>query len=367
MIEVLHFGLSEGRGGIETYLKKIWKNIDHSRFHFNFIDMTGEDKLPCFYDELVASGCTFYKITSRRVSIKKNREDIRKLFRDNHFDIFHFSVNTLSYVLPVEEALKNGVKVIVHSRNGGASNRLLTKFLHYINKIRIKKLDVNRIAVSPKAGEWLFGKSPFEVYYNGVEVEQYIYSEEKRAIIRESLGCEDNVVIANVGAFLPAKNHPFMVNVFEQLHKKMPNAKLWFIGDGPLRPQIESLVEEKGLSSEIQFLGERKDMDMLYSGMDLFWFPSLFEGFGNVILEAECSGVACLMSDCIPLDAKVADNAYAYSLEHSVEQWVDKMQEVIRGSKTDRSKGYLQVVQAGFSVEEEIERLEALYSNLNSR
>ena len=208
MVEVVLFGLSSNRGGIETYLYKIWNHIDHSQFHFNFIDMTGNDMLPCFYNELNKDGCSFYKITPRNISFKKNKEEIRKLFKDNHFDIFHFNVNTLSYLYPVEEALRNGCRVVVHSRNAGsAASGKLTRVLHEINKVRLSYMNVCRIAVSSMAGEWLFGKSKFKVFMNGVATEEFKYLEENRKKIREELRCSDKTVIANAGAFLPAKNH----------------------------------------------------------------------------------------------------------------------------------------------------------------
>ena len=365
MIEVLYFGLSANRGGIETYLYKIWRHIDHQTFHFNFIDMTGEESLPCYYDELMYDGCTFFKITPRNVSSKKNKEDIRRLFRNNNFDIFHFNVNTLSYLFPVEEALRKGCKVVVHSRSAGATaNKKLTQCLHNINKIRLGHMDVCRIAVSSMAGEWMFGKSEFMVYMNGVATEEFKFLEENRKKIRKELGCSNKVVIANVGAFLPVKNHLFMVEVFEKFLDTQPEAVLWFIGDGPERPAIQQLVIKKGLIDKVQFLGIRKDMQKLYAGMDLFWFPSLYEGFGNVLLEAECEGVPCLISDCIPKDALIADNTFSFSLDAKYEDWVEKMIQALAAQKKDRSVCYKEIEEKGASVDTEIKKLEKLYRSL---
>ena len=365
MIEILQFGLSANRGGIETYLRKIWNNIDHTQFHFSFIDMTGEGQRPCFYEELKASGCDFYKITPRNVSILQNRRDIQRLFREKHFDIFHFNVNTLSYLLPVEEALKNGCKVLVHSRSSGAINSSrLTKALHERNKRKLRKLDVTRIAVSQMAGDWLFGGKAFVVYHNGVETERFAFKEENRKAVRTSLGCEGKKVIANVGAFMPAKNHRFMVEAFEALTAREPDAVLWFVGDGSLRPEMEALVKAKGLQDKILFLGSRRDLPELYAGMDLFWFPSLYEGYGNVLLEAQCEGVPCLLSDCIPQDARIADNTFAFSLEKSLDEWAQMLQIALQAQKKDRTICWQEMEDKGVSVKAEIQRLEALYRSM---
>ena len=115
LIKVLHYGISENRGGIETYLYKLWKNIDRTKFHFDFID-TNLGK-PCFYDEFREMGSRFFKITPRKKSLYKNKKDLEKLFKEEKFDILHCHLNTFSYIEPIKIALKYKCKVIIHSRN----------------------------------------------------------------------------------------------------------------------------------------------------------------------------------------------------------------------------------------------------------
>ncbi len=364
MIEILLFGLSSNRGGIETYLKKIWDNIDHDRFHFNFIDMVGEESKPCFYHELVESGCSFFKITPRRVSVKKNRNDFKTLFEQNHFDIFHFNVNTLSYLLPVELALKNNCRVIVHSRNAGASNNILTKILHNINKKRMKHMNVYKIAVSHDAGFWLFGDKNFEVYHNGVDTGKFKFSLEKRQKLREIENVGDKIVVGNVGAFLPAKNHRFIVDIFFEFLKQKNNAILWLVGDGDGRKEIEDLVRQKGIEDSVRFLGIQKDMPSIYSAMDVFLFPSFYEGFPNAVLEAECEGLPCLISDCIPQDVKLFDFVDSCSLSNNASLWAGKLISLLHKNDFDRQSKSVELEKMGASVRSEIARLEKLYLSL---
>lgn len=365
MIEILQFGLGANRGGIETYLKKIWDHIDHSRFHFNFINMTGEGSQPCFYEELKASGCAFYPVTPRSVSPRKNQEDLRRLFRERHFDILHFNVNTLSYMYPVEAALRADCKVLVHSRsNGLINNSRFTKLLHEINKRRLGHMDVTRIAVSKMAGEWLFGRTPFRVYPNGIAAEQFAFDPENRKRVREETGCTGKRVIGHVGAFIPAKNHRFMVEAFEELSRHDPDAVLWLIGDGGGRAEIERLVREIGLQEKVLFFGNRKDMPALYAGMDMLWLPSLHEGFPNVILEAQCEGLPCLISDCIPQDALVADNTFSFGLDQPLNQWANKIEEALLAQKEKREECWRELEERGFSAKDEVKRIEALYSSI---
>ncbi len=363
MIEIIHFGLSDNRGGIETYLKKIWDHIDHNTFHFNFIDMTGENRRPCFYDELSKTGCKFFKITPRKVSARKNHEDIKKLFSDNHFDILHFSVNTLSYVYPVEVALRNGCRVIIHSRSALASNRT-TRILHYLNRIRISRLKVTKIAISREAGKWLFGDSEFSVYPNGVDIEAFAFNKKTRDIIRADYRCEEKDIIGHVGSFLPVKNHEFMLEVFSNYTKRNPKAVLWFVGDGPLKKEMERIVNLKGIENKVFFLGDCQNVSELYDAMDMLWFPSLFEGLGNVVLEAECKGLPCLISDKVPKSTMVLESVYSFSLSEKIDRWSDMLDFVLCQRVDDRSKGKTILSEKGWSVQKEIEKLELLYRTI---
>lgn len=363
-LEILIYGLSVNCGGIESYLFRIWNNIDHEHFHFNFIDMTGEGNRPCFYNELISSGATFYKITPRCKSIRKNKEDIRKLFSDHHFDIFHFNVNTLSYIYPVEIAINSGCKVLVHSRSSNTHMNSLTMWFHMLNKIKLSYFGVKRIAVSEAAGKWLFGKSSFDIYYNGVETRKFKYIEDERLSIRMDMDCSDSIVIGHVGAFLPVKNHSFMIDVFQEVMKLDHRAQLWFVGDGPLRNEMSQRVEQSGLEKHIKFLGKRSDLPKLYAGMDLLWLPSEYEGYPNVVMEAFCSGLPCLVSEGVPKDVLIGERYASLRLTDSHCSWAKQLLTLAKENYIDREKSYAYMEQKGASAEVEVKRLEQLYDSL---
>ncbi len=364
MVEVLLFGLSENRGGIETYLEKIWRNIDHSQFHFSFIDMTGEGHRPCFYEELSRDGCDFYKVTPRNQSVIKNRIDIQNLFKNQKFDILHFNVNTLSYIYPVKVALKYNCKVIIHSRNSNTQLHSLASLLHGLNSKAITKLNVKRIAVSQAAGEWLFGNQEFEVYHNGVDVNRFRYDNTNRLKIRRELRCENSFVIGHVGVMLPVKNHLFMIDVFKRVIEKDPTAMLWFIGDGPLRTDLENTVKLQKLDRNILFLGKRSDLPLLYSGMDVLWLPSEYEGYPNVVAEAFCAGLPCLVSSNVPQDVLIGDYSIVLPLEESVEIWADRLLEMKDLKDLDRENAHERMRMKGASVDDEILRIQNLYERI---
>ena len=364
MKEILIFGLSDNQGGIETYLKKIWNNIDHTQFHYNFIDMTGKDKKPCFYDDLIKSGASFFEITPRNESIAQNRKDVRRLFEHNYFDVLHFNINSMSYVYPVKVALKKHVPVIIHSRNGGTTLRKITMLFHYVNKFQMKHCDICRIAVSNLAGEWLFGNSSYDVFNNGIDVMRFTFDDTGRNTIREELKCEHKHVIGNVGAFLPAKNHKFIIEVFAKISEIDENAVLWLVGEGPGMDSIKMIVERKGLREKVFFLGKRTDIEFVYAGMDCFFFPSLYEGFPNALLEAECEGLPCIISDTITKEVIVGENTTVLSLTQGVNEWAVAVKDALEISNVGREKMAKYVKNRGFSTTEEIERIERLYNRL---
>lgn len=364
-MEIVQFGLGNNLGGIETYLRTLWTHIDHERFHFSFINMKGADSIPCFYEEFKKGGCDFYKITPRRVSPKRNKKEMFELFEKHKFDVLHFNSNTLSYMLPVEAAVKNGCKVIVQGHNSETA-RIIPKTLHVINKKRLQNLDVERIAVSSMAGKWFFGNGDFSVYLNGIDTGKFKFTEENRNSIRREANCTDKLVIGHVGSFLPAKNHKFIIEIFEKTVSLNPNAVLWLIGDGD-SSEIQGITKEKGLEDKVVFWGRRTDLEKLYAGMDVFLFPSIFEGFGLVIAEAICEGVPCLVSDCIPNEAKTfSENIFSYSLDKPAEDWAKKLLDAAKHQKNDRSVCHLEIAKAGFSIEEVAKRMERLYESLAS-
>jgi glycosyltransferase involved in cell wall biosynthesis len=373
-IKVLHFGLSLNRGGIETYLHKISSIINNENFSFSFINSTSS--VPCFYEELSEMGCNFHKITPRRSNLLKNKRDLKKLFKENDFDILHFHVNTLSYIDPVLFALKNEVKIVIHSRNAGAAGSNLTQFLHRVNKFRVQLLGdkVTKVSVSQLAGEWLFGKNNnFTVYNNGIDLERFRFLENERILLRKELNIDDTTyLLGNVGAFVPAKNQEFAVKILKGVVESGIDAKLLLIGEGTLKKNVVNLVDELGLKNKVIFLGKREDMPNILSALDMFLFPSFYEGFPNAVLEAQACGLPCLISDKITEEV-VIDNYAVKQLPidcSSYNDWVKRV--VFFSSEKFNNSGYVndergdawkKIKEAGFSNKEEVIRLEALYES----
>lgn len=362
MIRVLHYGLSENRGGIETYLLKITQYIDKSQFQFDFIDMNVGDA--ALKKELQDLGSKFYKITPRRTSPTRNKKDLEKLFEEEHFDIFHCHINTLSYILPIKIALNKGCQVIVHSRNAGIAKQIHTMLLHYIHFMQLPREKITMLAVSDEAGRWLFGKkSLYMIVNNGIDINKYCYDDKIRWEYRNTLKISNKKVIGVVGAFLPAKNHVFILEIYKELKRIDPETCLLLIGDGPLKNKIEKKCKQYNLI-DVFFLGNRADVNKLYNAMDVLLMPSLFEGFPNVCLEAQTNGLPCVLSDVITKEVAVGDVTYV-SLRESAHTWAVILSNSNFNSPKREIQG-IKVKEKGFSVECEIKKLENIYQNLVS-
>lgn len=360
MIRVLHYGMSPNLGGIETYLLNLARTVDSSRFQFDFL-YTDQGKLPVFAGEL--PGSRFFGVTPRRVSPRRNRRDLDDLFSREKFDILHFHSNTASYVVPVRAALRHGVRVVFHSHNAGASRSRRTQLLHRVNRATLPWGQITKVAVSGAAGRWMFGNRPFEVIHNGIDVDAFAFRPEARKRLREELGLDpDALVVGSIAAFLPAKNHEFLLQVFAEVATRRPDARLLLVGAGPLEDQVRGLVSKRGLDDAVRFLGRRPDVPDLLSAMDVLLFPSLHEGFGLVALEAQASGLPCLLSDGVPSDVVITPGCRRLPLVAPPAVWADAV--IGTQPSNDRPAGLEAVRAAGFSLKASEQAVEALYERL---
>ncbi len=323
-MKILHVGISEHLGGIETYLYKMASNVDLKEYQFDFL--TYHDVTPCFYEEISALGCNFQRVTSRRKNWLQFRKDFAKLIEKEQYDIIHCHLNTLSFIDPIKIGLKKGVKVVGHSHNGSFKGSKKSQLLHTVNSLRFPAKKVKMLAVSGLAGRWMFGKkSSYTVLNNGVDLKKFYYTDGRRERIRNEFHIEKEKLIVHTGAFREQKNHDFLIDVFYELNKLEPTAKLMLVGDGALKTKIEEKVKALGLEERVIFAGIRKDIaDVLCAG-DVFVFPSFYEGFPCSLIEAEATGLYCFAADTITQEVKIDGLCEYISLQASAKEWAERI------------------------------------------
>lgn len=361
-IRVLHILQRMEAAGIQTFLMNIYRKIDRKKIQFDFLVHYKEDE---FYDnEIRELGGRIYKFSVREdFNLLRYRKDIRSFFETHkEYKVVHGHMETLSNIWE-DEANRAGIPMIIaHSHTAGFNekNKLKLFVKEFFRRCYGKHAHM-RLACSKAAGDFMFRGASYELVYNATDIEKFRFSEEKRNI-RRKLGLKDEFVIGHVGRFHPSKNHKFIIEIAIELRKILPNVKVLLAGEGDLFNEIKKEIEEKCLDY-IVLLGNRSDVDYIYSAMDAFVMPSLFEGLPLVGIEAQASGLPCYFSSSITDELGVTDLAHFISLEKDAKYWAEKISESIK-INTNRTQ-YADIVgNYGYDINVLISNLIGLYKEV---
>lgn len=331
MIKVLHFVSTPSIGsGVMSVIMNYFRHMDRSKIQFDFLCF-----LPCkspeasYEREIEKLGGRVFFVSKPGFSWGSIKE-LLLFFRENakKYLWFHNHEVYLSFLLKPLSTRYGIPNFIVHSHTTKFSDRKPAAFRNGLLCSPIRFMHCTKFACSAEAGAFLFGKhavSIGEVYilHNAIEVGKYVYNPEKRRAIREKFGLEGCFVIGHVGRFAPQKNHDFLISVFQELVQRMPEARLLLIGDGPLRKRVERRCREEGLNEQVLMLGQRTDVAELFHAMDVFALPSVFEGVGIALVEAQANGLSGIASDCVPAEAGVTGEVCFLPLR--VDLWVEAL------------------------------------------
>lgn len=300
------------------------------------------------------------KISRRNSDLKRYVCALSKLLKANRYDVIHIHGNSGTMLIEVLLAKMTSVKkIIVHCHNTTCSHLILNQLL----KVPMILLSDCLMACSEDAGKFLYGKKDFVVLNNAIDIKKFSYNEQVRTLIRKELGIKDELTIGHIGNFIEQKNHSFLIDVFDELHKMKPNSKLLLVSDGPLIDLIRVKVENLQLENDVIFAGRRTDIEKLYQAMDIFVLPSLWEGLPLVSLEAQSEGLLVLTSVNVTSNARCTDLFEQLELEKGAKVWAEKIEEMICKA-IDRNKDRKeQMREYGFDIEYECEKLRKIYMN----
>ena len=350
-IRILHVVTYMGRGGLESMLMNYYRNINRERIQFDF---------EADYDkEILEMGGKIYHI-SRLIPWSSSYKKILKNFFRKHMEyrIIHVHQDCLSSVA-LECAEECGIPVrIAHSH----TSNLDRNFKYYIKRYYMKKIPdyaTDLFACGKAAGDWMFGGKSFSIIKNAIDTSAFRYNPETADLVRKELGIGDNYVVGHVGRFVPLKNHEFITDVFNVIASLREDARLLLVGDGECRNEISEKVKMLGLEEKVIFTGVRSDVNELMQAMDAFIFPSLYEGLGLVAIEAQASGLPCLVSDRVPNDCIVTDGLVVQmSLDKSPTEWA----ETLLGLPSQRREVFsTQVIESGYDIKTAAKELEHFY------
>ena len=339
MVRVLHILTSLDRGGIETFLMNVYRHIDRTQIQFDFVISTHRE---CHYTkEVLALGGQIYDIPTRREGIIKRWEALNAIF-DTHseYKIVHYHVSSLTDIMPLQIAKRKNIPVrIVHSHNTSQGGSFIHRYIHRINKLFIKRYATDFYACSDLAAKWMYNRRQYEkrdfvIINNGIDLKCFHFYPVVRLRLRKEFGFDDNqLVIGNVGRFHIQKNHIFLLEIFVEILKIRSDAYLCLVGDGELRNQIEKRIHELNIAEHVILTGVRNDIPQILSMFDVLLMPSLYEGLPVSIIEAQATGLPCILSSAITSEVKILDTLIFKSFTDSKEDWCNA---VIHAANTMR-------------------------------
>ena len=305
-IKILHVVGQMDRGGTETLLMNLLRILDRSRFQFDFVEQT---QRRCDYDdEIEALGSQIYRCPTISIrNLKSYRTWWRSFFREHpEYKIVH-GHSRGSAPIYLDEAKKAGCVTILHCHSN-SYGKGLSGFLRFVWQIPLHWMADYNFACSKDAGISQFGKrAHFDVIKNGILSKCFSWSTETRASIRKEYGIENALVIGNVARFEKPKNHIFLLDIFKEIKTVRQDAKLLLVGKGSMEKEIRSKASCYGMLDDIIFAGVREDVQKVLQAMDVFVFPSLYEGLPLALLEAQSTGLPCFISDTVSQEAVITD------------------------------------------------------------
>lgn len=364
-IHVLVLDTVMDRGGAEAMIMNYMRNINRDVIKFDFL--TNRDYRAAYEDEIESLGGKVYHMCPMYPGkFRQYKREVREFLKEHpEYKIIHSNLEERSY-FALKEAKKLGVPVRIshsHNRPLGFNLKLI---MRYYFRFMLKYYNTHMFSCGVEAGDWLYGKKNRDkviIMNNAIDAKEYTYDTNKSLAMKETLGISGKTVIGHVGRFFAQKNHPFLIDIFKAIHDKDANTVLLLVGGGEqddaLKNQMKQKVADLGLSDCVQFLGVRADVADLMQAFDLFLLPSLFEGLPVTMVEAQASGLPCVISDKVPIQCDITGNVKVVGLEDSPEKWADTVLEYVR--EFVRKETFEKVKKAGFDIQENAKWLEEFY------
>lgn len=309
--------------GIGTVIMNYCTHLDRSKFDITII--TGVPVAESNRFKCVQSDIQLIELPKRKVSPLKFYKSLDRELATGKYDICHVHGNSATKTIELFIAWKNHVKVrVMHCHNSQCQHIKMHQMLLPI----FKRLYTKAFACSEIAGNWIFGKDKFTVIPNAFETGKYRFDPIKREDYRNELNIKDAFVIGFVGRLNAQKNYWYTVKCFEEYWHKNPQAKLLMVGDGAGKGELEQYVNASACKNNIIIYGESEDIQGLLSTIDVFVFPSRYEGLGIAAIEAQISGLSCIISNQVPREVQLSNQCVSLPIgDENIALWVGKLQE----------------------------------------
>lgn len=363
---VLIVGMTANAGGIEALMRSIVPSCNPDVVHFDFL--SNEPSI-AFENEFKALGCKSYHITARRKSRSKFYRELRDFFEKHaaEYDVIWENQNSAANIDYLVYAKRYGIpKRIIHCHNAKNGEGFVRGVLHALNRPALPSIATDFWTVSDESSAWFFGKDykklpGYRVFSNAIDVDAPRFDETARKVCRERLGISDSsIVVLNVGRLVPQKNQSMVVACTAELAKRGNDVVTLIAGEGKLRGELEEQAKDLGIQDRVKLLGVVEDTSELYSASDILLFPSLFEGLGIVLLEAQANGIPVVTSSAIVRRALFNGNVLRIDVcEKDPSPWADAVEEALALGRVDGST----LQGSEFDIKTQVENIQRLLTS----
>lgn len=322
---ILHVVPNMNMGGLETFIMNVYRNINRDEFQFDFLEHYKEES---YYDkEINELGGNIYHFDFRNNNnILRYIKNLNKFFKEHkEYEIIHCHMESIGALVFIIAKI-NGIKIrIGHAHTDFTSNDL-KGIIKRFTSMFFKYTTTMNLACSNEAGRYLFGKKEFEVINNGIDIDKFEFNRTVRDNLRKEYNIDNKFVIGHIGRMDEGKNQKFLIEVFSKYLKINKEAVLVLVGDGKQKEELVKMIKKLKIEDKVLLLGVKGNANELYSMFDLFAFPSLYEGLGIVLIEAQINGVKTFTSKFVPRSTKIS-NMISY-LKLDVDSWVKEICDV---------------------------------------
>lgn len=354
------------RGGAETLIMNLYRNIDRTRVQFDFLTSKKGD-----YDgEIKKLGGRIYRVPYvSEVGHTKYLRSLNDFFQSKNFQIIHSHMDKMSGII-LDCAKNAGVPIrISHSHSTRSEGNLAVRIYKWYASLKINKSATHLFTCSRQSADWLYGQNANNAILlnNGIDPLTFRYSYKKRAQARKILEVKNDCkVFGHVGRFNTLKNHNYLIKLFKRINDMYPNSILVLIGVGPLQVGIKKLVKEMNLTEKVKFMNVREDIHLMLQGMDYFVFPSLFEGLPVTLIEAQAAGLPCLISDQITEEVDLGLGLLNRLPLNETDEWIRKLIELegIEKSISSRLIDHERFVEKGYDIKVTAQKAQHTYLSL---
>ena len=332
-------------GGAEGFLMKVYRELDKSRYQMDFCINVKEK---CFYeDEITAMGGKIYRIPSKSEDLAQFKKQLTNVIKENGYDnVLRITSSAMGF-MDLKVAKKAGARVCcARSSNASDGDGLKAKVAHRLGRVLYNRYVDVKVAPSDLAARYTFGDGVYEkggvnIVHNCVDLGVFKFYPEKREEIRKEFSIGDEIkLVGHVGRFDEQKTHTFLLDIFKKLHDTDPNTKLLLVGKGALQEKMQERAAELGIGDSVIFAGVRSDVPHLLSAMDVFAFPSFYEGMPNTVIEAQATGLPCVIADTITREADITGLVEYLPLGNAAE-WAERVAAAVRSERADTHPSFI--------------------------